>query len=714
MNTTPFNLPLIRDYFNERNFHRQIEQKIYQSSHETKSMTETAYADSDIKRIFRSPRNYTSEKALSQAANAELSRTLQIMTDANHLAHEPFEFFTESSVPLPINRMPSPGILHIPRKFHFGRIVETTPTMPETGFPPHPRIMDLIHEKYPQYAVFISDYCRPLGTTDATFSDFNREQVPSKPIPKEKLPRILKHVKSKLAAKKYLPMHYVDTLFAKLPSSTGTGYHNRHSFRIRAHAAVSHPEEFADKPSSKGYYFNAFHEYSRYIIHLIKETGYPFEFTFSDPPTEDDDLKFITKLNNFMDTYPTLLFTRSHISKRNDALKQRPVYAADELFLLIECMLLFPLITQARSPDCCIMYGLETIRGANAFLDKLAQSFKSFFTIDWSAFDQRLPRVITDTFFTEFIPSLLVINHAYQPTYEYPSYPDLTPDKLYQKMSNLLSFLHLWYNNMSYLSQDGFGYRRCHAGVPSGILSTQYIDSYGNLFIIIDALIEFECTDEEIEQLLLLVMGDDNTGFTLWSITKVEKFILFLTKYSLATYNMVVSETKSVITSLREKIETLGYTCNFGRPTRPISKLVAQICLPERATKTKHMSSRAIGIAYASCACDYTFYLFCKDIFDIFKPYQDLTVTREVLIKFLPSQMMFADDTLPRIEFDVFPTFESIQEMVFTFQGPLSYSPKWDYSHFKHSPDYTPEDSQTLSDYRLQNGLNTPPAPRLM
>jgi len=705
MKLPEFNLPTIRNYFNERNFRIKVEQRVYDQANANDDTPDQFYIDSDVKRIFRAPRHYEAEIALTRAQNAELSRIKQILIDEHHLAHEPFEFFTELKEPLPQNRIPSPGIKSVPRKWHFGRIVKSTETTPETGFDPHPRILEIIQTKYPQYLPFIEEYCRPLGTTDATFADFNREQVTTQPIPKDRLARILKHVKRKLHAKPYRPLHYIDTAYAGLPTNTATGYHNRHSYRMKAHAKASAPPEYKEKPTTKGYFYNAFHEYTRFIVHLIKETGLPFKADFDENTSEQD---ILDKLNDFIDSYPTLLFTRTHISKRYGNLKQRPVYAVDELFLLIETMLLFPLLTQARSPDSCIMYGLETIRGSNSHIDKIAQNYLSFFMIDWSSYDQCLPHRITDTFYTDFVPSLLVINSAYQPTYEYPTYPGLTTENMYKKMNNLLQFLHLWFNNMTFLSQDGFGYRRTTAGVPSGQLATQYLDSYGNLVLIIDALIEFEATDQEIDEIHLMIMGDDNTGMTNWPISRLSAFIEFFTDYAKTRWNMTINKSKSTTTTIRNKIETLGYTCNSGRPRRPIDKLVAQLCYPERSTKTRHVASRAIGLAYASCACDITYYSFCKDVYNAFRSDQDLDVPLEKLSKILPSSLLAAEDVLSLIDFSTFPTIDEIERMCLNYKGPLSFFPKWKYFHFKHSPDHVPDDYITMQMFQKINNLPAP------
>jgi len=393
-----------------------------------------------------------------------------------------------------------------------------------------------------------------------------------------------------------------------------------------------------------------------------------------------------------------MLFTRNHISDRDDILKQRPVYAVDDLFLTIESMLTFPAHVIARKVECCIMYGFETIRGSNSALDKIAQRYSSFFTIDWSGFDQRLPWHIVSLFFTELLPRLLVVNHGYAPTYEYPSYPDLTTDKMVLRLNNLLSFLATWYFNMVYITADGFAYVRRFAGVPSGLLNTQFLDSFGNLFLIIDGLIEFGFTDSEIDQLLLFIMGDDNSGFTHWSIARLESFIEFLEAYALSRYGMVLSKTKSVITVLRNKIETLAYQCNFGQPRRPIGKLVAQLCYPERGPRPKFMSARAVGMAWASCGQDKTFHDFCRDMYyEFLDDSEPVTESNFHHIQsHLPGYLRIDESVRQTINFQVFPSLTHVLQTIAQWKGPLSFQPKWDLAHFVNQPDDIPSDSLTL------------------
>jgi hypothetical protein len=351
------------------------------------------------------------------------------------------------------------------------------------------------------------------------------------------------------------------------------------------------------------------------------------------------------------------------------------------------------------------MYGLETIRGSNCFLDDLAKHYTSYFTIDWSFYDQTLSRIITDLFYSDFLPSLIVINAGYAPTHEYPHYPDLNEHDLYKKMNNLLSFLHTWYNNMTFVTQDGFGYRRTSAGIPSGQLLTQYLGSFGNIFLLTSALIAFGCTDHEIESITIFVMGDDNTGFTLWNIKQLEAFISFLEEYAKERFNMTLSKSKSILTILRNKIESLGYTCNFGRPTRSITKLVAQLCMPERYTKDEFMSARAIGIAYAACACDETFHRFCYDVYNLYLPFSTTPRTEMDLLKVLPTQFSLLDKFQDYITIEEFPSLLKVQSVISKYHGPLSLKPKWSYDHFRSDPFCSHPHAKTMSDYRKEHNL---------
>lgn len=720
----------VRDYLAERILHTKKLLLIFQSSDRDPDITLEKVQDPDFRRLFDNLRYNPSNKTKLLALNKEYSTLVEAYRTENAQKHQPYELHQPipiDAAPVPLNRLPALGIKLVPLMYHYGHVIheplkinpllyddlteacEVNVIAPnEFGYPMDKRIYDKIVQSYPEYLEVVRTYCRPIGTVEATFVDFNKEQKPSAPIDPIRKERVLKHVFKFLNAKPYLPIHFVDTQYCKTPLVTGTGYHNRYSFKQKAHAKYSHPEAYELKPTSKGYFYNATYENARTLIHHIKKFGLPFDLQNSSISADD----YINKANSFFNDYPTLLFTRNHISKRSGPLKVRPVYAVDDLFIIIELMLTFPLLVQARDSDCCIMYGLETIRGSNHYIDRISKLYSTYFSIDWSSYDQRLPRVITDIYYTDFLRSLIVINHGYQPTYEYPTYPDLDEHKMYSRMDNLLHFLHTWYNNMTFLLPDGFAYRRTSCGVPSGQYNTQYLDSFGNLFLIIDAMIEFDFSDDEIEKFKLLILGDDNTGMTTESISRINSFINFLERYALDRYNMVLSKSKSVLTTLRSKIETLGYQCNFGSPKRDVNKLVAQLCYPENGLKPHTMSARAIGIAYASAAQDPIFHSFCQDVYNMFrsdyKPDEraNLYFQRQVLQNLEDGIPDLATPTVP-----IFPSFREVQKVYSMYQGPLTYTPKWNDAHFIHDPNVTPPIPKTMTQYERENGIPPKTAP---
>lgn len=105
------------------------------------------------------------------------------------------------------------------------------------------------------------------------------------------------------------------------------------------------------------------------------------------------------------------------------------------------------------------------------------------------------------------------------------------------------------------------------------MLNTQYLDSYCNLFVIIHAMLDFGICPDEIRSIRFYIMGDDNSAFTHWPLTKTQRFVEHLSTFASTKHNMKLNLNKTVTTAERHNIQTRSYTCNFGNPTRPIDKL---------------------------------------------------------------------------------------------------------------------------------------------
>jgi len=403
----PFNT--VRNYLAERLLRVKKEWQLYMKNESDSEQTLQSYVDSDFDRYRRARQFHPTLEIKFRTLQTEYDKLVSAMQSDNESKHQPYELHQPVPPDLPFreDRIPAPGIKSVPLMYHSGHVIHADPAtsrplapdsetdaaesyLPgDIDFGPQidDRLYNLIATRYPTYLPYVNKYCRPAGTTDATFRDFNKPQKETAPLDPTRKEHVLSHVFHFLDATPYLPLHFVDTQYCKTPLVTGTGYHNRFSYKMKAHAKYSHPKEYADRPTSKGYYYNATYENARTLIHQIKEHGLPFNLLFA-PENEDlapsEIQTYTDKCNDFFNDSPTLLFTRNHISQRDGTLKVRPVYAVDDLFIIIELMLTFPLLVQARKPSCCIMYGLETIRGSNHYLDALARSFSTFFTIDWS------------------------------------------------------------------------------------------------------------------------------------------------------------------------------------------------------------------------------------------------------------------------------------------------------------------------------------------
>jgi len=702
-------LSQVRNYLSEFRNTIATEWKLFQKFGFTTPDPSLTTPDADLRRLLITFRDPTLEQSQTDEYRAHYNDTYYGFIESDHVKQEPFEFYGPRETPVPDSRLPAPGLQVLNARYHKERVVRSDADVPESGFDLHPLLRYLIVSKYPTYLYWINKYCRPLGTTDATFADFNKEQKEYPPIPTDLVNRIVNLTIHLLNAKRFLPLHYVDTFFARMPIHTGASYFYRHSYELRTHAAFSHPPEYRAKQTSKGYYLNAFTEWARSSLHRIKLDGYPFP-TANLSPSEIAD-----KARTFFMEHATMLFTRNHISDRDGTLKQRPVYAMDTFFLHIECMLSFPLHVLARSTSSCIMYSLETIRGGCAFMDARARSFCSYMCIDWSAFDQRMPWIIVDTFFTVFLPALLVINCGYQPTYEYPTYPGLTAESLFSRLFNLLCFLRLWYFNCVFVTADGFPYIRKFAGIASGMLNTQYLDSYCNLFLIIHALIHYGCVDQEILSFCFFIMGDDNVVLSLWNYERLLDFMTFFEEHALSRFGMVLSKQKSIITTLRSRIEMLGYRCSNAKPTRPLGKLIAQLCYPEHGPIDKFMSSRAVGMAWASAGQDAEFHQFCQDVYDMFKPFAQSPDTFESarIAKYLPGMFKMLDDISEFTNPEKFPTLDEVRHRYQKWQGELPSDKKWSPAHFATPPGVTPPDSITMAEFMLERSLKFPDILRL-
>lgn len=643
---------------------------------------------------------------------------------------------------IPELRQPKPGLLVLPYRYFqkspgLGYIESTERVLtndsfsaeepldrkPETysvdidlsGHPPNPVILQIINEWFPDYRIHLGTYCRPHSFGPQAFYDFNRTTDKHPPPTPEREQQILDLMQECMNIKPYHPIHLAECLATGIPLSTSASYQAKYSPEEKVLSSISSPgnhmfptSNYSERPTSKGHHVNSQLMRARQIIHNIKYDETPSRDALSDALQPDSAEN--ARLQNFFLSEPTELFIRTQISKRdpNDPKKIRPVYAVSFLFILIELMLTYCLIIQLRNPECCVLHGLETFRGGLKMIDLVAHSFTSYISLDWSQFDQRLPLYVVICYFTQWIPRFLVINKGYAPTHTYPKTTHKSNfDSMALKLFNLLQFLLLWYINMVFISYDGYAYVRLNGGVPSGLYNTQSLDSFGNMYIILDCLLEFGFTLDECKNMIFFVLGDDNIIFARQNFTRICDFMVFLDTYANTRHGMILSVLKSTWTTLRNKIEVLGYTNNLGMPQRPIGKLVAQLAFPERPVKHDWMhAARALGLAYASCGQDSQFHFLCYMVYQRFKPTEPIPKHKlKAVFKYVLFEYLQLDD--PEIDLFDFPDFPSlldVRRQVDHYHGFFHQEDKWNKNVFSGPP--TPDDPDCIT---LAQWLKTHP-----
>nr|QOI17271.1 RNA-dependent RNA polymerase [Picoa juniperi partitivirus 2] len=608
--------------------------------------------------------------------------------------NEPFALYQPiDPSSFPNDRLPSPGLRILPFRFHS---IPAGFTLPEQGIeqptyhdpnsptldldtdlsgaPANQDIVKIIHEWFPFFEQFVDKYCRPPSYGPQAFIDFNKPtELISDPSP-ERENDILTVINSTFAIKPYRPLHFVDAQAAMTPLSTSAAYHDKFDPETLVISRKATPQIYAARQMSKGHHNNVMLNTFRLELHNIKV----------DLPSRDDLIHFFLK-------HPTQLFIRSQISLRDpqEPKKIRPVYAVDSRFLHIEKMLTTNFLAQMRNPECCVLHGLETFRGSMQFIDQIAHSFNFYVSLDWSSFDQRLPLSAIKCYYTRVLPSLLIISDGYFPSrgYENTAQPI---DHFARKVFNILSFLYTWYRNMVFLSFDGYAYTRLNGGVPSGLLNTQSLDSFGNMYVLADCLLEFGFTTTETQGMIFFILGDDNIFFVNQPHARMIDFMDFLDTYALKRHGMVLSVLKSVYSKLRTQISILGYTNMYGMPIRPLGKLVAQLVYPERPVpedKQWMHAARALGLAYAACGQDSSFHQLCFHVYRHFKPDYPVPSSQfRKWIKFTVREIINFETDAELTTFPEFPSLQEIRSLVSTYHGPFSETDKWPETLFEDTP----------------------------
>jgi len=154
--------------------------------------------------------------------------------------------------------------------------------------------------------------------------------------------------------------------------------------------------------------------------------------------------------------------------------------------------------------------------------------------------------------------------------------------------------------------------------MPSGIFTTNFLDSILNLTALLTVFSELGFTVTDPRKFFIRVMGDDSltlvcqTMETLGCLDFTSRF----RESAARRFGFKTNEKKCDITRGLEGAPFLGYVSKRLYPTRSTTKLLAKLLYPERDSDMSKLKARCIGIAWASAGQDERVYHVCKDVYD--------------------------------------------------------------------------------------------------
>lgn len=303
--------------------------------------------------------------------------------------------------------------------------------------------------------------------------------------------------------------------------------------------------------------------------------------------------------------------------------KVRMIFGAPKTFILAEAMFFWPLFNyyQTHIGASPLLWGYETLNGGWIRLnEELNRSLArgSILMVDWKKFDKyALFSVIADI--EREMRSFFCLANGYIPTVTAPTHPNLHADHPIW-LENLWTWTCYARRAIPTLLPSGKVYRRQHAGIPSGMFTTNYLDSLYNGLMILTCLSSLGVSVDL--NILIKLMGDDSLTRLLVIIPTNQHadFISALAKQATHYFGAVLSVDKSKLCNRPHGSEVLSYVNNNGFPTRNYNELLARLLFTKSKRPDPGLTmAAAIGIYYASAGnCTYLREV-CLEVFTHYK-----------------------------------------------------------------------------------------------
>jgi hypothetical protein len=453
-----------------------------------------------------------------------------------------------------------------------------------------------------EYHRIVHGYKLSAITNEAVTADLLRGDLPDHPVPKDEhyWNALIQVTQAFEPDHKLKPVHLADMRLYPWNKSTNVEAPFSHEAKYQRIKQSMYEQGLI--PDLK----NSFHNFqdivfyvTRIHLHIIKN-GDAFR-----PPIGASD--------GFYDYFTT--HAKSSVVPVESHDKIRMIFGAPKLFIIAEAMFFWPLFAYHMNRDepFPILWNYAILSGGwlrlNAeFHYKYMQATTLMF--DLQQFDKRALYSVFDDIVTGWY-EYFDFENGYQPTiFNSNSYANPT------RLRNLWNWLENARKHIPVLLPDGRILGRLHRGVPSGLFTTQFLDSVYNAIMIVTILSALGIRINI--KTMLKLMGDD-------SLARIPVFIPpnlhddFKSRCAtllLYYFDSVLNQDKSKITPTLEGAEVLSYENRNGLPHRDEIELAARFYHTNSNKPTPDITmSQCIGTAYALADPSCRLYQVCKSVY---------------------------------------------------------------------------------------------------
>lgn len=474
-------------------------------------------------------------------------------------------------------------------------------------------------------------YRRSKITTESLIEDFFNFNVPRTLIIQDECytASLLLYRQLFLPPEPYPMTHFCDVRMYPwcLSTSVEEPYSSSEYYQKLVREAFQRGDIETDKMSKSNLYNVCFVQ-NRHRVHQIKQG---------------------CKIDRF--TFDTIAHARAHLIEADQPQKVRMVWGTPWLTLMIEAMILMYLFAyHLQSEDSPILWLFDMMTGGMYRLSKFLCPGMTYFCLDWSKFDKYAQYQVIDDIRNVWESCIDFGRYASS-----KEYPDAKPSQGPKSLKRLFKWMchHTKYDPVRL--PNGQRFKRRHAGIASGMLQTQFLDSSYNFVMITCILLELGIRPKFGKNMdFIKVLGDDSLlGLReQFNPKDLESLKDKISDIAQRRFGAILNKKahKSTITQNANEIRILGYNYQDCTPVKSEEELIAGLLYPERRVGAVQIKSRALGYAHASMGYYPRFHAACQAIFNRFEHINELDTNSSDHLRYL-SYLDILDDKFPSLPY---------------------------------------------------------------